>query len=390
MNRRICFVGAEITPSEGSTFVGGHVNTVVSLCKGLADLGWEVHIVTTPSRFLRNPEFSFQWAKFHLVYPSGRYNSFGYDFDYLIKALRTVKALSAKEHIELVHGHSGYFGPSIIPALVRRSLGVPALFSLYCPASLLSRKLPLEGFGVKALSLGLDKVIAVTANVKESLTKCGVSAEKIEVLQSCFDEKAFSSFASKKSKVLQGPRTRKVLFVGNADETKGLDIFLETAKSILRTNPDVKFVVTLHEPDDLLQSVRVVAFRMLGSSVEVLGVVHDMAQLVSSADVVVAPFRSTQGISDIPIIVLEAMALGKPVVASNLDGVKEVIQHGNNGIIVDLGNADKLADALIGLINDPALCQVIGNRAAASVKSFSNSEISRRLSKLYLRLIEAA
>jgi glycosyltransferase involved in cell wall biosynthesis len=389
MNRRICFVGAEITPSEGSTFVGGHVNSVVSLCKGLADLGWEVHIVTTPSRFLRNPEFCFPWAKFHLINASGKYNSLGYDFDYLVKAVGAVKALHMKESFDLVHGHSGYFGPSIIPALIRRSLGVPVLFSLYCPASLLPRKLPLDDFGIKALSLGLDKVIAVTANVKESLTKCGVSANKIEILHSCFDEKAFGSFASRQSKVSQRSRTGKVLFVGNADKTKGLDIFLEVAKSILHTNPDVKFVVTLHEPMDRLQSVRVVASRLLGSSVEVLGVVHDMAQLVSSVDVVVAPFRSTEGISDIPIIVLEAMALGKPVVASNLEGVREVIQHGKNGLIVDLG-VSEFTTAIKCLLDNPALSEEIGKEAILSAKRFSYSEVSKRLSDLYLSVIEAA
>src|SRR3990172_6809576 len=96
MNHRICFVGTEITPSEGSTFVGGHVNTVVSLCKGLADLGWEIHIVTTPSRFLKKAAFSFPWAKFHLIYASDRYNSLSYDLDYLMKAVRTIKTLSSE------------------------------------------------------------------------------------------------------------------------------------------------------------------------------------------------------------------------------------------------------------------------------------------------------
>lgn len=336
---------------------------------------------------MKSTEFSFPWAEFHLVRASGRYNSIGYDFDYMLKALKTVKALYEKEHIELVHGHSGYFGPSIIPALAKKRLGIPALFSLYCPVSLLPHKLPFDGFGVKALSLGLDKVIAVTTNVKESLTKCGVNTEKIQVLYSCFDEKAFSIFDSKKE-VLLGSKPQMVLFVGNADKTKGLDIFLEASKLILQTNPDVKFVVTLHEPEERIQSVEVIASRMLDSSVEVLGVVRDMAELVSSADVVVAPFRSTEGISDIPIIVLEAMALGKPVVVSNLAGVREAIQHGKNGFIVEL-NVDDFANAIRNLLDNPVLSEEIGKRAILGAKEFSYSEVSKRLSDLYLRVIEA-
>jgi glycosyltransferase involved in cell wall biosynthesis len=275
-----------------------------------------------------------------------------------------------------------------------RRLGIPALFSLYCPASLLPSKLPMDSYCIKVLSLGLDKIIAVTTNVKVSLTKCGVATGKIEVLPSCFDEKAFSTsaydLAIHKKASAENSKVRKVLFVGNLDKTKGLDIFLAAAKSVLRTNPEVKFVITLHEPYESLQSVRVLASRSLGSSVEVFGVVNNMAKLMVNADVVVAPFRSTEGISDIPLIVLEAMALGKPVVASNIEGIKEVISDGENGVLVDLNHPDELANAIINLLNDPNLREEISNQAILCAKRFSYSEISRRLSDLYLKIIENA
>lgn len=393
VNHKICFVGTEITPSVGSTFIGGHVNTVVGLCRGLTDLGWEVHIVTTPSRFMKTAKFSFPWAEFHLIHASSMYNSIGYYFDYMMKAIKTVRDLHEKENLALVHAHSGYFGSSIIPAMAGKSLNIPALFSLYCPASLLPRKLPKESYAIKTLSYGLDKVIAVTANVKESLIKCGVKAERIEVIPSCFDQKAFNSTVSTfgmNEKNLKDSKTLMVLFVGNADKTKGLDIFLDAGKSILRNNPDVKFVVTLHESVTCLQRVRSVASKMLGSSVEVLGVVRNMAQLMSSADMVVAPFRSTEGISDIPIVVLEAMALGKPVIASNLEGIKEAIRDGENGLIVDIKDSGEIVNAVTILLENPVLRDEIGNQAILCAKRFSHSEISRQLSNLYLRIVETA
>lgn len=394
MNRKICFVGTEITPSEGSTFVGGHVNTVVGLCKGLSDLGWEIHIVTTPSRFLRELMRDFSWAKIHVVKANGVYGALSYDVDFFIKAVRTIENLNSKHSFDLIHAHSGYFSLAIIPALMGRRLGIPALFSLYCPASLFPSRLPMDSYGIKVLSLGLDKIIAVTTNVKVSLTKCGVAAGKIEVLPSCFDEKAFSTsaydLAIHKKASAKNSKVRKVLFVGNVDKTKGLDIFLAAAKSILRTNPEVKFVITLHEPIERLQSVRVFASRSLGSSVEVFGVVHNMAKLMASADVVVAPFRSTEGISDIPLVVLEAMALGKPIVVSNLEGVKEAIRDGENGLIVDINNHDELINAITNLLNNPALREEISNQAILCAKRFSYSEISSRLSDLYLKIMETA
>ncbi len=389
MNRRVCFVGSEITPSEGSTFVGGHVNTVVGLCKGLHDLGWEIHVVTTPSRFLKEASFDFPWAEFHLVHAGGRHNSPGYIADLLIKSVKTVKALSKKYVFDLVHAHSGYFGPAIIPIIVKRRVGLPALFSLYCPASLLPSKLPMDNYGVRLLSISLDKIIAVTTNVKNSLIECGVDAGKIELVPSCYDEKAFSRRAVDLAitKSLEAS-VQKVLFVGNVDRTKGLDVFLAAAKSVLRINSEVKFVITLHEPVERLESARVLVSRSLGSSGEVLGVVSDMAQLMASVDVVVAPFRSTEGISDIPIIVLEAMALGKPVVVTDLAGVREAIRDGENGLIVEVDNPNELANTIIDLLNNPSLREEIGNNAILCAKQFSYSEISKKLSDLYLKTLE--
>ena len=393
MNRRICFAGAEITPSEGSTFVGGHVNTVVGLCKGLTDLGWEIHIVTTPSRFLKESTLDFPWAKIHVIKANGRHNSLSYDADFLNKAVRRIKNLHSKNPFDLIHGHSGYFSLSLIPILVRRKTGLPALFSLYCPASMFPSKLPIDHYAIKVLSLGLDKVVAVTENVRNSLTKCGVDIRRIEVLPSCYDERVFDVHAHhlemSEKVAAKNFNNQTVLFVGNINKTKGLDIFLSAAKSVLRVNPAVRFIITLHEPREVIQDAKVIASRALGSSVEVLGIVDNMAQLIANVDVVAAPFRSTEGISDIPIIILEAMALGKPVVASNLDGIKEAVIDGETGILVGLNNPDELALALNKLLNDPHLGHKLGKEAISQVKKFSYSEIARRLSDLYVKVVES-
>lgn len=392
MKRRICFVGAEITPSEGSTFVGGHVNTVVRLCKGLSDLGWKVHIVTTPSRFLRGVKFNFPWAKMHLIKADGRHNSIKYGTDFLIKAIRTIENLNRGESFDLIHAHSGYFSIATIPIIIRRRQGIPALFSLYCPASLLPTKLPIDKYGIKILSVGLDKVVAVSDNVKKSLMKCGVSEDKIEVIPTCISEEVFNLFipntAAYKEVKTTSSKTQMVLFVGNIDRTKGLDVFLNAAESILRRKLRVKFVITLHEPYETIQHVKVVASRRLGSHVEVMGVVKDMPSLMASADVIVAPFRSTEGIADLPLIILEAMAVGKPVVASKVGGITEIICNGENGVLVEPNRADELANAIAGLLNDSNLRKEISERAVQFVKQFSYTEVSRRLNDLYIKVVK--
>ena len=56
-------------------------------------LWWKIHIVTTPSRFLKETTLDFPWAKIYMVKANGEYNSLSYNVDFLIKAVRTIETL---------------------------------------------------------------------------------------------------------------------------------------------------------------------------------------------------------------------------------------------------------------------------------------------------------
>jgi len=391
---KVCFVGTEITPSGNGVFVGGHVNNVVRLSKGLSSLGWDVHIVTTPSRFLRRINFDFPWAKIHLIEGSGRYGSLTYGIDFIIKSVRAIEVLNRKESFDIVHSHSGFFGIASIPAFLRRKLKIRALHSLYCPASLFPVESIRGKMGIKALSKGLDRIIAVTNNVKHSLIECGVNKDKIEVIPLCIDVDMFNPFVTgeKMMKIVKGNAdTQVILFVGNVNKTKGLDIFLEAAKIILHKYQKVKFIITLHESYEIIEKVKLIASRKLGSCVTVMGVVEDMPGLLANTDMVVVPFRSTSNVSDIPLIVLEAMALGKPVIATKVGGVTEVICNGKNGILIEPNSMSSLVAAIITLLQNLELRKEIGKRAASSViRKFSHLGAAKQLATLYQRVIEGS
>jgi len=109
---------------------------------------------------------------------------------------------------------------------------------------------------------------------------------------------------------------------------------------------------------------------------------------MGSVDVLAVPFRSTEGISDIPLVVLEAMAIGKPVVASNVGGIIEVMKDGRNGLLVKPDNVDALAKAVISLLHDSELKTRISREAIESVKHFYYRNVSKRLSDLYAQVID--
>ena len=388
---KVCFVGTEITPSDNDVFVGGHVNNVIRLSKGLSRLGWDVHIVTTRSRFLRRMNFNFPWAKIHVIEVSSRYGSLSYGIDFINKSIKAIEILNRNESFDIVHSHSGFFIFASIPAFLKRKSKIRAIHSLYCPASLFPIESIRGRLGIKALSAGLDKIIAVTNNVKNSLIECGVSKDKIEVVPLCIDTDVFNPFltSEKMTKaVKEDSDTQVILFVGNVNKTKGLDIFLEAAKKVLYTHQKIKFVITLHEPYEIIEKVKLIASRKLSSCVTVMGVVKNMPALIANADIVVVPFRSTSNVSDVPLVVLEAMAVGKPVIATKIGAIPEVICNGKNGILIEPNSVDLLADAITTLLQNPELRKEISTRASPSViRKFSHIEVAKELAALYHKVI---
>jgi glycosyltransferase involved in cell wall biosynthesis len=125
----------------------------------------------------------------------------------------------------------------------------------------------------------------------------------------------------------------------------------------------------------------------LGTAVEIKGVVKNMAKLMASVDIVVVPFRSTEGISDIPLVVLEAMAIGKPVIATGVGGVTEVIRDRENGLLVKTDDVQDLTNAMITLLVNSELRNEIGKNAILSANRFRSTNVSKMLNTLYLEII---
>lgn len=88
------------------------------------------------------------------------------------------------------------------------------------------------------------------------------------------------------------------------------------------------------------------------------------------------------------IVVIEAMASGKPVIASNIPGPNDIITNGHDGILFDSKNVDELEYYLIKLINDPYLRMKIGSNAKQTITKYSYDNITNEYLKIYASLVE--
>lgn len=117
--------------------------------------------------------------------------------------------------------------------------------------------------------------------------------------------------------------------------------------------------------------------------VRFLGYRSDVPQLLQATDIFILPSRR----EGLPRSVMEAMAAGKPVVATDVRGSRDLVEHGVTGLLVKLGDVDGLAEALLRLIRDPGLRERLGQAGRAKIQAYSIDRVIQEMSEIYARYL---
>ena len=121
--------------------------------------------------------------------------------------------------------------------------------------------------------------------------------------------------------------------------------------------------------------------------VHFLGSVPDVGTVLAVADVIVLP----SVVEGLPLALLEAMLAGKPVVATAVGGIPEVIVSGDNGLLVPPGNEAELADAIAQLVQRPELGARIGSRGRCTAEQrFTEASYLQSLEAIYTDAVQHA
>lgn len=170
--------------------------------------------------------------------------------------------------------------------------------------------------------------------------------------------------------------------VANFRPEKGYDTFLDAVRATIDSAPDLQFLVVGQGPGEEHFRHEVLRYD-LGDRIEVLGYRDDATEVMTSFDV----FTLTSRHEGKPVSLMEALALGIPSVCTKAGGIPEVIESGVNGILVDIDDADGLADAWIELATDGALRDRLGQAAWTSAARFDASEATRSIESVYRDLL---
>ena len=139
---------------------------------------------------------------------------------------------------------------------------------------------------------------------------------------------------------------------GTLRRIKGHPFFLSAAESVLRSNPNVSVAITGSGPSNYVEELKTLVRNAgIEARVHFLGEVNDMPRFYRACDLICVPSRS-EGFGR---TVIEACAVGVPVIATNVGGIPEVIDDGETGLLVSYGDVPALAEAIKRVLNDQSL-----------------------------------
>jgi glycosyltransferase involved in cell wall biosynthesis len=234
-------------------------------------------------------------------------------------------------------------------------------------------------------------IIAVSSSIRTFLLqKELLPASKISVIYNSVDLDRFSpkggpeAWAQARQKLGLPAEALIVGGVGRLHYQKNFPLFLEVATGVCSRLPQVIFVIAGEGPERaLLEEMS----RKLGVAdrVRFLGFVKEMPELYQSLDLLLL----TSHFEGTPLTVLEAMAMGVPVVASRVDGVEEVLEDSRDGILVAPGRRDLFIEGICRVLQDRHLWQRLSRAAQEKARQcYSAEAMVRQVEALYFKYLE--
>jgi glycosyltransferase involved in cell wall biosynthesis len=326
---------------------------------------WKEEVRENDFRVTRVPAFNF----FHKIAPT-------YDpLDLFFKVNVIPKLTFAKrlKDYDILHFHDDVdLSFPVFSCFIRK----PKVFHCHTLASSY-RLYKTAFFARELLKKAGHSYVCVSNFTKNLLTDLGVPNSKVFVSHNGVDTEEFRPAKEKKLDNL-------LLFVGRPEKRKGLHVLLN---SLMYLEIPVRLKIVGPTSNDSYVKEALVSIKKKGMhEVECLGKVskENLIDLYQRASVFVCPSLW----EDFGLVTLEALSCGTPVVASNVGGIKEVVKHNTNGILVPPNNPKDLAVALRKLLADKGLRETLGKNGRKIIEdNFSWDSIAKRLIEIYYKTI---
>lgn len=358
-------------------YEGGVNRHISSLAHTYRELGLEVRVIAACSDTENPPELLINASASTIPI---RYSGSTSYISFSPRAYGRIGAILRRENFEVIHLHEP-LTPTIPfwTLLQSRSVNV-GTFHAYRDSSF---SLYQAAIAFRPLMDRLDGRIAVSEEAREYISR--FFPGEYRVIPNGID---YPFFAAPQPPWPQFDDGRpNILFVGRLDKRKGFKYLLEAYEEVKRACPEVRLlVVGGFQPEEAAPFQEFTRTRRL-PDVHFIGYVSlkDLRRYYHTADICCAP---STGYESFGYVLIEAMAAGKPVVASDIPGYRFVLQAGKQGLLVPPEDSPALAEALIRLVRDPAARAAMGEAGRRRAADFSWQHVAADLLDYYGELIE--
>ena len=274
---------------------------------------------------------------------------------------------------DVVHVHEPFVpGPSMFAALSARA-PVVATFHAYADRS---RLLAAAAPALRGLWRGLAARIAVSQAAAEFVTR-PMGEGEVRIVPNGADVELFASAVPASL-----PEGRRILFVNRLDPRKGFPVMVEAFGRLAERRNDLLLVVAGDGPDraaiDRLPAETRARVVMLGN------VPHEeLPPYHAAAEVFCSPATGRESFG---IVLVEAMAAGVPVVATDIPGYREVVRHGLDGMLVPPRDPGALSRAIAEVLDDADAAKRFGEAGRSRAKRYSWDTVAGEIEEVYLEV----
>ncbi len=310
---------------------------------------------------------------------------------YAVQCLAAVLRYVRANRIDLIHTH--LTKATYIGYVIGRLTGLPVVTSLHTRTTDLVYRRLLPGPN--------NRIITVSNFLREMLIRQGIPASMLTTIYNGTEffesEQHASSPASKEPSSgsapdlpiraeLSLPKDAELIgLFGHVDEQKGHPLLVQAARAIVDRRPRAYFVfIGQAEPRMQRMLWEMASADGIADRLRYTGIRNDIPRLMDEMDVVTVPSQ----IESFGMVIIEAMARRKAVVAARVGGIPELITHGETGVLVDRNPAE-LANALVALLDNPEERNRLGRQGFEHARShFSAETMAQNIEALYGSMLE--
>ncbi len=298
-----------------------------------------------------------------------------------LRLASTIKAVLSQENFDIIHLHEPLM-PMLCSAVLRFS-NAPNIGTFHAcdgrPGYSFGR--PITTIMINRRLHKLDGRIAVSKPAMDYASK--YISGYYNIIPNGIDLEHFSPDVAPIEEFCDGKQN--ILFVGRLERRKGLKYLIKAYQRVKQEIPNSRLIVVgpgtrprkKYEKWALRNALEDIVFVGYASYAE-------LPRYYKTADVFCAPATSRESFG---IVLLEAMAVGKPIVATNIDGYASVVTHGEDGLLVPPKDSRALARALVSVMSNETLRQQMGARGRLKAGEYSWEHVAQRVFDYYVRVL---